>query len=107
MTNVQVRRDEKGVCGLTVKGHAGYARSGQDIVCAAASVLITTCANALQSVAGIEPILEVTEKPALIAVDLPEGLSPEQDHDARIILNTILQGFKDVAAQYPRYLQII
>jgi len=107
MTTVQVRRDDSGVCGLTVKGHAGYARSGQDIVCAAASVLITTCANALQSVADITPVLEVKEKPAIIAVDLPEGLSPDKDHDARIILNTTLQGFKDVAAQYPRYLQII
>ena len=107
MTTVQVRRDENGVCGLTVKGHAGYARSGQDIVCAAASVLITTCANALQSVADITPQLEVMEKPALSAVDLPKGLSPTQDHDARIILTTILQGFSDVAAQYPRYLQII
>lgn len=107
MTTVQVRRDENGVCGLTVKGHAGYARSGSDIVCAAASVLITTCANALQSVANINPIIEVTEKPALIAVALPEDLSPHQDHDARIILQTALQGFTDVAAQYPRYLQII
>ena len=107
MTTVQVRRDDSGVCGLTVKGHAGYARSGQDIVCAAASVLITTCANALQSVAAITPQLEVTEKPALIAVDLPGGLAADKDHDARIILNTTLQGFNDVAAQYPRYLQII
>jgi len=107
MTTVQVRRDENGVCGLTVKGHAGYAKSGSDIVCAAASVLITTCANALQSVAGISPLLKVTEKPALIAVDLPETLSAEQIHDARIILETVLQGFNDIAAQYPRYLQII
>ena len=107
MTTVQIRRDDQGVCGLTVKGHAGYAKSGSDIVCAAASVLITTCANALQSVASVTPLLKVTEKPALIAVDLPEGLSLEQSHDARIILETVLQGFKDVAAQYPRYLQII
>ena len=107
MTTVQVRRDEQGVCGLTVKGHAGYTKSGSDIVCAAASVLITTCANALQSVAEITPLLNVSEKPAIIAVDLPEGLSPEQSRDSRIILKTVLQGFKDVAAQYPRYLQII
>ena len=107
MTTVHVRRDEQGVCGLTVKGHAGYAKSGSDIVCASASVLITTCANALQSVAKITPLLNVTEKPALIAVDLPKGISPEQTHDSRIILETVLQGFKDVAAQYPRYLQII
>ena len=107
MTTVQVRRDGLGVCGLTVEGHAGYAKSGSDSVCAAASVLITTCANALQSVAAISPVLKVTQNPAFIAVDLPAGLSSPQDHDARIILQTILQGFRDVAAQYPRYLQII
>jgi len=107
MTTVQVRRDENGVCGLTVKDHAGYAQSGADIVCAAASILITTCANALESVAGIQPVLKVTEHPALIAVSLPSGLSPQQDHDSRIILRTAMQGFQDIAAEYPRYLQII
>ena len=107
MTSVQVRRDEKGVCGLTVEGHAGYARSGKDIVCAAASILITTCANALESVAHIIPELDVQEERARIAVSLPHGLSAEEDHDARIILNTCLTGFEDIAAQYPRYLQII
>ena len=66
MTTVQVRRDGLGVCGLTVEGHAGYAKSGSDIVCAAASVLITTCANALQSVAAISPVLKVTQNPALM-----------------------------------------
>ncbi len=107
MTTVEVRRDEQGVRGLRVSGHAGYASSGSDIVCAAASVLITTCANALESVAGITPVVRQSQKPAVISVELPEGLSPAQSHDARVILRTALTGFQDVAAQYPRYLQII
>ena len=107
MTTVQVRRDENGVCGLKVKGHAGYAEEGSDIVCAAASILITTCINALEAVAGIIPQVEENERTALMSVLLPKGLGPEQDHDARIILKTTLQGFSDIAAEYPRYLQII
>ena len=107
MTTVQVRRDESGVCGLRVSGHAGYARSGRDIVCAAASVLITTCANSLESVANVTPVLDMQEEPAVIDVSLPRGLSAQRDHDARIVLQTTLQGFTDIAAQYPRYLQII
>ncbi len=107
MTTLEVRRDEQGLRGLKVSGHAGYAKSGGDIVCAAASVLITTCANALESVAGIAPVVVQSQKPAAIAVELPQGLSPAQLHDARIILRTALTGFQDVAAQYPRYLQII
>lgn len=107
MTTVYVQRDEDGVRGLKVSGHAGYAKSGSDIVCAAASVLITTCANALESVAGLSPVVHQKESPAMIEVGLPSGLSSEEEHDARIILKTVLQGFSDIAAQYPRYLQII
>ena len=105
MTTVSFLRDARGLCGIRVSGHAGYAPAGEDIVCAAASVLITTCANALESVAGIRP--EVSQKPAMIQVLLPGGLSPTGEHDAQIILRTAEQGFRDIAAQYPSYLQII
>ena len=105
MTTVTFLRDARGLCGIRVSGHAGYAPAGEDIVCAAASVLITTCANALESVAGIRP--DVSQKPVMIQVALPGGLSPADEHDARVILRTAEQGFRDIAAQYPSYLQII
>ena len=105
MTTVELIRDGQALRGIRVSGHAGYAPAGGDIVCAAASVLITTCANALESVAGIRP--EVLQKSAMIAVALPGGLSPAQAHDAQVILAAIAQGFGDIAAQYPSYLQII
>ena len=107
MTTVQVRRDENGIQGICVSGHAGYAKSGSDIVCAAASVLITTCANALENVAQIEPFLNVRERSAVIDVSLPKGLAPEKMHDAQIVFQTVLQGFTDIATQYPLYLQIV
>ena len=107
MTTVQVRRDEKGVCGLRVKGHADYAEAGSDIVCAAASILITTCVNALETVAGILPLVQQDEESAMIMVSLPGGLSPSEEHDARVILKTTLQGFRDIAAEYSRNLKVI
>ncbi|MEG0742594.1 MAG: ribosomal-processing cysteine protease Prp [Clostridia bacterium] len=106
MTTVDVFRDEQGVRGLRVSGHAGYAKSGRDIVCAAASVLITTCANALESVAGVMPVIEQDERSTVICVALPPRLEPGREHDARVIFRTVLQGFADIAAQYPTYLQI-
>ena len=107
MTTVTFLRDARGLCGIRVSGHAGYAPAGEDIVCAAASVLITTCANALESVAGIRPNMSHSERPVMIQGALPRGLSPSSEHDARIILRTAEQGFLDIAAQYPSYLQII
>ena len=107
MTTVSFLRDARGLCGIRVSGHAGYAPAGEDIVCAAASVLITTCANALESVAGTRPNVSHSERPVMIQVALPGGLSPSSEHDARIILRTAEQGFLDIAAQYPSYLQIL
>ena len=107
MTTVQIRRNENGISGIRVSGHSGYASSGSDIVCAAASVLITTCANALETAAGLTPVLKVEKRTAVIDVSLPENLSPAQMHDGQIVFQTILQGFSDIAAEYPRYLQIV
>ena len=107
MTTVSVRYDGDAVGSISVKDHAGYAEYGHDIVCAAASVLITTCANALETVAGVTPITHADERTAEISVSLPKGLAKEQAHDAQIILRTTLQGFRDIAQQYPKNLQII
>ena len=107
MTSVAVSRDEHGICGLSASGHAGYADSGSDIVCAAVSVLMTTCANALESVAGVAPVIAQSQRGALLSVTLPPKLTQAQGHDAQIILQTTLQGLTDVAAQYPKHLHII
>lgn len=107
MTTVAIRRDSSGIVGIRVSGHSDYAPAGGDIVCAAASVLITTCVNALESVAGIAPQVFQQERPATIDVTLPKNLPLDKRHDAQLILRTVAQGFMDVAEQYPRYLQIL
>ena len=106
MTRVVVCRDERGVRSLTVSGHSGYAESGRDIVCAAVSTLITTCANAMESAAGLVPLVSQNEASAEISVALPETLSPEQEHDAQVVFRTVLQGLRDVAQEYPKHLKI-
>ena len=107
MTTVAIRRDSSGIVGIRVSGHSGYAPAGGDIVCAAASVLITTCVNALESVAGIVPQVFQQERSATIDVTLPKDLPVDKQHEAQIILRTVVQGFMDVAEQYPKYLQIL
>ncbi len=107
MTTVSVRYEGSAVSSISVKDHAEYAEYGPDIVCAAASVLITTCANALETVAGVSPITHVDERTAEIRISLPKQLATQQAHDAQIILRTTLQGFQDIAQQYPKNLQII
>ena len=107
MTTLHVLREGEVLRALTLSGHAGYAKSGQDIVCAAASVLITTCANALETVAGVRPQVEQEDRSATIRVALPKDLDKEALRDAQVILKTVLQGFEDLSLEYPHYFTII
>ena len=106
MTTVAIRRDSSGIVGIRVSGHSDYAPAGGDIVCAAASVLITTCINALENVAHIRPMVFQKERTATMEVLLPASLPPLKAHDAQVILQTTVQGFQGIAEQYPKYLQI-
>ena len=86
------------ITGFECTGHAGFAQAGSDIVCAAVSILTTTCANALESVAGLKPTVKAA--PGKMIVALPEVSS----HDAQVILKTMRQGLSDLTDAYPDYL---
>ncbi len=84
--------------GFECVGHADYAEAGRDIVCAAVSALTVTCANALETVAGVAPLVRSRSGSMLLA--LPAG----SGHDAQVILKTLRQGLRDLAQAYPKYL---
>ncbi len=86
------------ITGFECAGHAGYAPEGSDIVCAAVSILTTTCANALESVAGAVPLVKASS--GKMVLSLPEG----GGHDAQVILKTMRQGLRDLQDAYPDYL---
>ena len=100
MIRVTLFKSARGdITGFSCKGHAGYAEEGSDIVCAAVSALSITCANALQSVAGVEP--EITEKDGFLTAQLRED---QLTRDSQVILKTLEQGIRDMAASYPKYI---
>lgn len=106
MIRVVFHRDSSGYfTGYSAKGHAGYAEAGQDIVCAAASVLGATCVNSLESVCGIVPRLTANEDGAL-AFSLPSPLDAAWQHDAQVLMGALEQGMKDLAEQFPQYIRL-
>ena len=89
---------------LSIKGHAGYADSGQDIVCAGASAVAQTCVIGLKKVAGVDPL--VTLKNGFFALALPEGISAKSADRALCILETAYLGLKDMALSYPSNIRV-
>lgn len=79
---------------MTVRGHAGYAPAGQDIVCAAVSTVVAVCELTLDATGCRWE--EVTEHggPAGVTVCGVGG-------EAACIVNVARQALLEIARQYP------
>lgn len=97
-------RSNHEVIGYEIKGHSGFAEAGQDIVCAAVSVLAQTGANALEKLVGVEPEIQLED--GYLQVMLPKNLQESEREQAKTIFETILVGLEDVVEAYPRYVKL-
>jgi uncharacterized protein YsxB (DUF464 family) len=106
MIKVNIIRDGRGfIKQIIVKGHAGFAEEGRDLVCAAASVTAYTAAGALGDLAGLENCY--TENRGNMVISLPEEISEEQEKTAGIILETATIGFKQIELSYGDYISVL
>jgi len=102
---VLYRNAAKQLTGYTARGHAGYAEAGYDIVCAGVSILGTTCVNSLESVCGVEPVLEANDD-GILQFSLPARLDEGTMHDAQILMRALHQGLCDLAEAFPKYVRV-
>lgn len=107
MTNVHIVRDNEGfIWQLAVKGHAGAGTKGNDIVCAAVSVLTFTALNSLDELAGLK-CYEILGD--CIKISVPSGITNELKPKVKTILDTIAVGFKQIeyTPEYREYVSVL
>ena len=99
MTEVKYNRLE---LELSVRGHAGYAEAGKDIVCAGVSALFFAA------------YAELKNRDFKYFADLDDGYamlkaypSAEERHTCLVIFDTVVAGLKNIAQQYPDNIQLI
>lgn len=84
---------------ITVSGHAEHAPPGQDIVCAAVSVLVQTLAASINGLTGDKIEHDIRLGRAVIRYeDLTER--------SRLLVESFLVGVSGVAASYPECVKI-
>lgn len=107
MINVTIFSDTNEVIrGFRVSGHAGFAKKGSDVVCAAASMLAINTVNSIEILAG-EAITDVSdEKKGLIECMLPDRKSGMINKDTDLLIRSMLIGFETLAGQYGNYVRI-
>ena len=100
------RRHDGKLTGYRAEGHAGYAESGSDIVCAAISALTQSTLNGLKSVLKAPVMYEVDDQSAFVEVRLAPEATLEQVEQAQLLLVTLLEGLQAIASGYPRNVRI-
>ncbi len=105
MIKIFLKRDKEGfIKEFSIKGHAGYARRGKDIVCAGVSAIALTALGALEELAGI---CSFSEKRGNVKCSIPENISRDAKEKARIILDTMAIGFKMIEREYKDYVLVL
>lgn len=106
MTVVRFFKNHQGIMGFEAKGHAGFADAGQDIVCAAISVLTQTAVIGLEKVVQIKPKVKVRKKDGYLKCMLPNRLSPEAWKECQIIFQVLQAGLQGIVCEYEDFLRI-
>ncbi len=104
MIKVLVKREKFSNLPLSVeiKGHALFAPSGEDIVCAGVSTLSQTIVFSLQNLLHIDPPLKIRE--GYMFIGFPAALQTSQKQQAELLFETLLLGLKEISREYPKFI---
>ena len=108
MINVKIYQRDLHVYRIKLDGHAGYAEHGEDIVCAAVSMLVINTINSIELFTN-EPIKEraVDNQQGLIDIEFPERKLGKFDSDAELLIKSMINGLETVKEMYgEKYIQI-
>lgn len=105
MITISVYRNGEGnIDKFVVKGHANVADSGEDIVCAAVSVLTQTTVLSLCEIANIAINYKI--KSGYLKCNLPSDLTEKERYDTKLLINTMFLGLKNIRESYSEYIKI-
>ena len=101
MTHIDVKRNGVGqIIECHFQGHAGAAPYGEDIVCAAISMLSQT------SILGLHEVAKQAMEYQMEDGELHILLSDPINESGQAILETMLLGIKNVADQYSDFVRV-
>ncbi|MBE3583277.1 MAG: ribosomal-processing cysteine protease Prp [Limnochordaceae bacterium] len=108
MVRVCFWQDQEGrYWGFEAEGHAGWAATGQDIVCAAISALTQATVIGLQRVARLPVESRQNDEQGVLSCRLqPAGWTSAQGQSAWLLCETLWQALAEIAEQYPKHLRL-
>ena len=86
--------------GFKSKGHAGFADSGYDIICAGVSALVINFINSAEELCHAEYSLDTDEETGLIDYKISLSFSSPAGHDADLLMKSLVLGLQGIQNTY-------
>lgn len=97
MIKVNVYKNKDGIYnGFRLRGHAGYADSGQDIICAAVSVLAINTINSIKAFTKDDLEVNSREDDGLLECHISSGISKE----SALLFQSLFLGLQGIEDEY-------
>lgn len=84
---------------IKIRGHAGYAPRGQDIVCAGVTALTQTLVEAIEGLTGNE--IKYDMSPGRVDIKIKDP-----DEDVQLLMDSFLVGIEMIADEFPEYVRV-
>jgi uncharacterized protein len=104
MVSVLIYEKNDQITGFKVTGHANFGPHGEDLVCAAVSVLTQSAIIGLHQYVGLTFKVEVES--GKINCILPEEMEDLHKIQAQAILNTMVLGLETIKEDYSKHIRI-
>lgn len=103
MVKITIRKNDLDcIEGIKLTGHANYAKHGEDIVCAAVSVLAQT------TLLGLVDVLKINVDYKIDEGYLEFNLENDNKNDSiNALLNTFEAGIENLLLDYGKYLKLV
>ena len=98
MIKIRIKRENKKVYEIVIKGHADYDTLGKDIVCAAVSTMAITTINGILS---LEDSLDYEENSGSLEIRTKEITDINQK-----LLDSRITMLEELKSQYPKNIEI-
>ena len=106
MVRVKVlRRSDGWPLSVEISGHALFGSYGNDIVCAAVSMLVQTIIFAAEDLLKTDPGALIQE--GYVHLAPPANVEPEKREKLLLLVETMLLGLKETKNAYPDYIEYL
>lgn len=103
MTEIKFKRKSGQIVSFSMDGHSDYAGSGEDIVCAALSVLSQSMVIGIEEVLKINLKYEIEDGFLTLSI---EDNTEDEINKCQVLLQTMLKSIESMIISYGEYINL-